>query len=357
MIKELLEGLVPLISSLAGEQRPVFLYGMGDGAEKIHDYLLQNGIAVKGVVASDGFVRGQSFLGFDVMRISEAEAAYGKLCLVLCFGLEDDRFDVLGPVIKRGHRVVSPNLPVFGSGLCDHKYITENIDSFERIYSMLDDGISKKVFSALIKYNVTGDIGFLEVEGAATPVAEFYTRGGRHLDIGAYDGDTVKEFIEYSNGNYGEIMAFEPDKKTFKKLVKNTAELKNVTAVNALVGDKTGKCAFSSGGGRASHGGEGEDIIDCTAIDDFCGFKYIDSEAPFVGSIKIDAEGMDEAVICGAANALYKCKSNVCAAVYHRFDDIIKIPLLLRSFDYKYKFKLRKKPCLPAWDVFIYALK
>ena len=88
MTNELIRGAEPLLASLAAEPRPVFLYGMGDGAEKIGAYLRSNGIIPAGVVASDGFVRGQSFGGFRVKSISEAESEYGRLCLALCFGLE-----------------------------------------------------------------------------------------------------------------------------------------------------------------------------------------------------------------------------------------------------------------------------
>ena len=51
---------------LKKEKRPIFLYGMGDGAEKIYSYLSAHGVTIQGIVASDGFLRGQSFLGFDI---------------------------------------------------------------------------------------------------------------------------------------------------------------------------------------------------------------------------------------------------------------------------------------------------
>ena len=46
--------------------KPVVLYGMGDGADKVLAAFERYGIRVSGVFASDGFAKGRSFLGFRV---------------------------------------------------------------------------------------------------------------------------------------------------------------------------------------------------------------------------------------------------------------------------------------------------
>ena len=43
-------------------EKPIVLYGMGNGADKIIDWCEENGVRVQGVFASDEFVRGQQFL-------------------------------------------------------------------------------------------------------------------------------------------------------------------------------------------------------------------------------------------------------------------------------------------------------
>ena len=65
---------------------------------------------------------------------------------------------------------------------------------------------------------------------------------------------------------------------------------------------------------------------------------------------------MDEEVIYGAVNTIYVCKPHISVALYHRAQDYIEIPLLLRKHNPKYKFYLRKKEYIPAWDVFLYAI-
>lgn len=52
------------------------------------------------------------------------------------------------------------------------------------------------------------------------------------VDLGAYDGDTIREFTAYTKGKYNKIIALEPDAKSYKKLIKNTAEMKNLETYN-----------------------------------------------------------------------------------------------------------------------------
>ena len=334
MIREIISPLVSLVESLRDEERPIFLYGMGNGAEKIYAYLTQNDIKPLGVVASDGFVRGQSFLGFDVISISSAQEKYGSLCLVLCFGLEGEKSHFLADLSKK-HRIVSPNLPVFGDGGCDKNFILDNAEKFERVYEMFDDDESKELFLNILKYNVTGDMSYLTFGNDLTAPESFFTHEKTHIDIGAYDGDTVLDFVSH-NKNYHQIIAFEPDCMTFKKFCKNTANIRDCIGVNAAVCQKDGKIAFVSGGGRASHIGIGDDTIDCVSVDAYCGFHHIKSDGIDVGSMKIDAEGMDNEVIYGAVNTIYCCKPNISVALYHRAEDIVEIPLLLRKHNHKY---------------------
>lgn len=355
MIRSLISPLPSVCESLKAEARPIFLYGMGNGAEKIYAYLSKNGIYIKGVVASDGFVRGQVFLGHTVIPISEAQKKHGPLCLVLCFGLEGEKSHFLRELAKT-HRIVSPNLPVFGGGACDKTFILENEEKFERVYEMLADEQSREIYLNLLKYNVTGDISYLDVGyGLSTP-EEFYKHSKRHIDIGAYDGDTALEFASHCEG-YSDIVAFEPDETTYRKLCSNTESIRDCKPVNAAVGRTDGKITFASGNGRASHADDGENEVDCVSVDRFCGFTHINASGTEVGSIKIDAEGMDEDVICGAVNTIYCCKPNISVALYHRYNDIIELPLLLRKHNHRYKFYLRKKEYVPAWDVFLYAIQ
>ena len=77
------------------------------------------GIKISGVFASDEYVRGHSFEGYPVKKLSEVEAEHDDFLVLLCFAaftpeLLQKIFD-----LHRRHEVLAPDVPVFGDGLFD----------------------------------------------------------------------------------------------------------------------------------------------------------------------------------------------------------------------------------------------
>ncbi len=337
-----LSSLVSWSDRLRTETRPIVLYGMGDGAEKIFSVLDSRGIKISGVMASDEFLRGQTFLGNKVLSEREVTEKFGDFVAVLCFALRGELTELAFEFSKR-HMLISPNIAVAGDEICDKEYILKNIDRFSYIYDKFADDESRKVFLSILEYNVTGDISYLfKVKGCRLPVD---SNGKAYVDVGAYDGDTVLDFIE-TGFSYSKIFAFEPDLKNYKKMVINTSHIQNVFPINSAVGEKCGKMRFSNEGSMNSHLGEGECEIDV---------KTIDSIDEPIGAIKIDAEGLDKEVLYGAVNTICDYHPEISVAVYHRAGDIYDLGRLLLYYYPKYKLYLRKVDYIPPWDIFITA--
>ncbi len=70
---------------LKEETRPIFIYGMGDGALKIMSVFRKKGILLSGIFASDDFVRGHSFEGYRVHKLSEIEEMVDDFAVVHAF--------------------------------------------------------------------------------------------------------------------------------------------------------------------------------------------------------------------------------------------------------------------------------
>ncbi|HAN22130.1 MAG: hypothetical protein A2Y15_01535 [Clostridiales bacterium GWF2_36_10] len=355
-LSEIINSLPCMYNNLLVEKRPILLYGMGDGADKIYTELNKRGINIRGVFASEGFVRGQNFLDFTVMSLEDAEEKYGDFVAVLCFALEGKKSEILA-LLRKKHTLYSPNLPVYGDGVFNKEYILSNIDKLQRLYDCLADEMSKKIFISLLKYNITGEIDYLfENKNTFIYPQGFFNHNKRHIDVGAYNGDTVLEFTSYNN-EYSDIVAFEPDKINYRKLEKNTAHLRNIICENAAVFSHGGSGGFIGKGNRASFiNNEIYGDLRIVSIDSYCNQQYINDNGIPVGSIKIDAEGADKQVLSGAVNTIYKHCPDIMVALYHRSTDLIDLPLLIRSYDYNYKLFLRKKDYVPAWDVFLLAL-
>ena len=63
-------------NELQQTNRPIVLYGTGDGAEKVLAQLSARGIIPAAIFASDGFVRNRAFAGFPVMSYAQAKEQY-----------------------------------------------------------------------------------------------------------------------------------------------------------------------------------------------------------------------------------------------------------------------------------------
>ena len=77
--------------TLAQEDKPIILYGMGSGADKILDFCAVKNIKIADMFASDEYVREHSFRGFKVKSLAQIKNIYGNnFCIVLCFATRID---------------------------------------------------------------------------------------------------------------------------------------------------------------------------------------------------------------------------------------------------------------------------
>ena len=337
-----------LWSYLQTVKKPIVLYGMGNGADKIMDVLKAYGIEISGVFATDGFVRDKYFHGFKLSSYSELREKFGEMAVLLCFG--SSRTEVLANIkrISAEQELYAPDVPVYGGGLFNNEYAQNHKESLERVYSRLADEKSRETFRCIIRYKLSGKLDYLyrcEVS-EEEPYRSFLKLSDNesYIDLGAYTGDTVSDFVSRVK-DYISITAVEPDKKSFRKLINNTEGLKNFKAINACVSDKSGTEAFSMRGGRNSSLGEGEKIAAVT-VDEIA-----EKGAAF---IKADVEGGEAKAVAGAKNTILKYKPKIQLACYHRNEDLFTLPEAVFNIRDDYKLYLRHFPSVPAWDTNYY---
>lgn len=330
--------------------KPIAIYGMGNGADKIIDTLALYGVTPAGVFASDDFVRGQTFRGFEVKKYSVLKQEFPDMIVLVSFGTFRD--DVLENIksIAKGTRVLAPDVPVYGGGLFTRDYAKEHKSELEEVYNMLCDELSKKVFYNTVMYRITGEINYLfEIE---TSPLEAYSNilklndNEVYCDLGAYNGDTVDEFLLVVSG-YNKIYAFEPDKKNFKKLYKKYGNSNNIFLFNSALSDKTGELGFLTNGGRHSVVSENGDKINAVSLDD----ALKGQKATY---IKFDVEGMEEKAILGAKETITLNKPKMLVSAYHKTDDYFVLPKLIKQIRPDYKVYMRHYKYIPAWDTQFY---
>ena len=339
-----------LWTHLKETKKPIVLYGMGNGADKIISVLNTYDIKISGVFASDGFVREKIFHGFKVTDYKTAKQTFGDMVVLVCFG--SSLPDVIANIkrIATEQELYAPDVPVYGNVLFNMQYVLENKESLEWVYNRLSDDASKQVFKNAVMYKLTGKIEYLfECE---TPINEIYQNILKfdndevYFDLGAYRGDTVEEFLSACK-DYKKIIAVEPDKKTYNKLCLATENVTNIENINACVSDIDGQIEFEMNGSRGSTIGKGRDLITSITIDAL-------SKKEIPTYIKMDIEGAEVSAIIGGANTIKQYKPQMQIAAYHRSEDLILIPQKILNIRKDYKIYLRHFPSLPCWDMSYY---
>ena len=333
--------------------KPVVLYGMGDGADKVLAAFARFGIKAAGVMASDEFVRGQSFHGFTVKKCADFERELGDFVVALCFASQlPGVMDAIRSVAAR-HPPLVPSVPVFGHTPFDDDFIRENTADMHAAYALLADDWSRWVYRGVLRFYYTGDVSVLD--GITTDKDEAFNEilrlGGNevYVDLGAYNGDTIDEFLHYSNGSYRKIVAFEPNAKNFAKLQAHCAQLPRTELWQLGAWSRHTTLMFNHKAGRNSAVAEQGVETRVAAVDAIlCGTA--------AGYVKADVEGADFEALLGMKKTLKRFRPKLNFAAYHRFEDIFRLPLLIHQLNPDYQIFLRHHPYIPAWDTNLYCI-
>lgn len=326
---------------------PLVIYGMGNGADKVLDKFSKYNIEIYGIMASDDFCRYQNFKGYTVKKLSDFENELDDFIVCLCFGSNLD--DVMENIISisKKHTLLVPNVSLFGDEIVDDNFISENKEAILKAYERLYDDKSKEIFEKAFHFLYTGELKYLEGISSNRPdniKLLSLNDNEDYLDLGAYNGDTIEEFLNEVN-SYSSITALEPNIKNYNKLCENTNDLERIELINKGISNKTSLSHVSKSSGRMAHLGEEGIEIETISVDELDkNFTYI----------KCDVEGMEKEMLEGAKNTLSK-KPKLCVSAYHKPSDIFNLINMICSINNEYKIYLRKEPYIPLWDLNIYA--
>jgi len=175
------------------------------------------------------------------------------------------------------------------------------------------------------------------------------------VDCGAYDGDTIRQFLRQQNGHFGRIYAFEPDENNCDRLRAYVQSLGDdiaarVQIFNAAVGNARKEIGFNATGDMsASFTESGSARVQVLPLDEV----VATDGAPSL--LKFDVEGAEAEALEGARNLIRKSRPIVALSIYHRPDDLWHLPMQLNSMTDGYRFFLRTQG-EDGMDVICYAV-
>ncbi len=365
----------------SGKGRPILLYGMGNGADKIITVCQGYGIPVSDCFASDGFVRGHSFHGRRVLSFTEAKEIYGKDMIIL-LSFASSRPEVLSLIASVAEQceLYAPDVPVCGDTLFNSEFYEAHMEEFEQVRALLADDESRRVLDGILQYKLSGRIDILRAT-ETTPHTVFTSllspRDYRvTADLGAYTGDSIRELRAYAP-ELAQVIAFEPDARNHRKLTAYAEGLREagdhctVHPVNAGAWQEDGTLLFHGSGNRnATLCGTdtSEAQTHFTVTDAYFG-KSVEVKvatldrvaAELLGDIpvdyiKYDVEGAEKEALLGSKGLITRYAPTLLVSCYHRSEDLFALPLLVHHLQPRYKLYLRRMAGVPAWDINLYAV-
>lgn len=173
------------------------------------------------------------------------------------------------------------------------------------------------------------------------------------VDCGAYDGDTVREYMAHHGTDFARVVALEPDPANYELLRAYADDLptevrSRVEIIQAAVGDHVGTVTFDATGDVESHMGSGELEVRLETLD-----HLLKGRSPL--HIKMDIEGAELSALEGARGIIAEGKARLTVCVYHRIDDPWRLPLFIQSISGNYTFFLRRY-LNGSWEDVCYAV-
>lgn len=338
-----------IIMELRKEKVPLVIWGAGNVAEAVREYLYKNNIFPVAAWV-DGENKKNYFEDIPILSLNEIKKRYKKFNVILghsCFELGETAV-YKERQINRMFYLVSILYEQFEN--ISYKFVECHMQEYCETYQVLEDDDSKCAMAAYLNTRINNNIKYVK---ECVKYEQNYFKNDiyqigmdeSYVDIGAFDGDTIRLFLKNNCNKYKKIFAFEPEEKNFADLQSyiKAESLKEVHLYKLGTWKEKGKLYFQSEKEKSSsisRVNKGDTILVDT-LDSVLGEEDI-------SLIKINFYfGVLES-LAGAKKILQRRKPKLAISV--GFDEwaLIKVPQFLKACVPEYKMYLRYNRCMPA---------
>ena len=229
------------------------------------------------------------------------------------------------------------------------KWIEDKKNLISFIYDRLADDISKKSFFLMLigaeHYSASELMSVCSISPTEDP--DYFheydfmrlSDSEDYLDVGAYDGDTVKSFLKASRSKYNSIVAVEPDKELYQQLERTCRQIDR-EKINCLcigLGDTVSRANLQLNNNK---------YMNTVIVEDDGDFeiKTIDTLGNKFSLIKISVYNPECRcnIIRGGKEVLSIQRPKLIIQISRQSDDILNIPneILKINPDYKIYFRI-----------------
>lgn len=341
----------------------LLLFGTGELGRKTANILIKHGCKPVAFIDNNVKLHGSEILGIPIFSLDEAKDLYPASLMVVTIFTN-------GPVLQQLNKEkieaitfaeLAWSYPQWFLPFCFIEYPHKIFKCKDDVLSCLEifgDEKSQKEYLGQISWRLSLDRASLPDHDIA---AETYfpsdlfeiSDSEVFVDCGSYDGDTIRDFIKRSGGNYSEVVAIEPDPLSRKKILHWKENLdvesrKRIRIISQAASNEEGTVMFDASGTVGSSMGGGSIEVKCAPLD-----KIIRPSHPTF--IKMDIEGAEPLALCGAANVLREDEPILAVCLYHAQEHLWELPLLIHRINPNYKLFLRRYSD-ECWETVCYAI-
>lgn len=347
---------VKALNELKKAEYPLYLWGAGNVADAVYQILEESGIILRGVFVDVASKVPTAFKNYDVIGLEEllrmnekvnviiGHAQYHRINEMEKIGNVNKVFYILNPF--KTHDDIT------------YDFYKEHCEEYNQAYALFEEEYSQRVFQAYLNTRINDELQYL-LESFDAPVT-YYENGvfelskeEGYVDIGAYNGDTVEDFVRYTKGRYRYIYAFEPDLELFNELQHNIEmhQYRDIALYQVGLWNTDGKLSFVSDEGQSDRV-----VLESTEFTHEIEVARLDSilRNQRVTLIKSSMSAGTLEWIEGSREVISKQKPRLIINVGLTKHLLYQVPLLLNRINEQYKFFLRFNESMPS-RLFLYA--
>jgi len=331
----------------------VYLWGTEEVARRVSTLLEELSIPIIGIIDSNPAKEGKIFLGHEIQRPREVAAP-----VVICSYNQPSHLEEAKKLIG-DHAIAAWELLVLSKSkthLPWNNLRTPSDLSESEKKQLIQVGnrcsndtvaeywrqVAARHFVSILSRNQIGSYS-IDYEYFVPGIAET-TNESVFLDLGAYNGDTIRRFFAQSIVGDDKRMAIavEADRFNYEHLLKMATENPRITPINAAIDKNSGIIPFTqieNSMGSSAIFFEPNTIVPAVTVDEIAshyGFTHV----------KFDIEGFERFALEGAKESISIGNALWSVASYHIEDDFWVIPSF---FSTDYEMSVSRHAALP-WD-------
>ena len=352
-------------------EKSLVLVGAGSLGRQVLASLRKDGIEPLAFADNNPALQGKSIEGVQVLSRQQAADRYGSSAafVVTIWNTDHSFIQTRTELARLNCKKVVSAIPLrwkYSDALLPFFWLdvpsktVEDAALIKSAFSLWADELSRREYLAQLKFRILGEFDSLS---APVPQESYFpddlfdlSPDEKFIDCGAFDGITVKHFLKRQKRFDGKVIAYEPDPENFellKQYVSNLAEgsREGIVPLRYAVGAKHEIVHFDATGTMGSAiSNNGKLEVECVTLDE--DLRDLQIQPTY---IKMDIEGGELDALAGARNLIQKEMPILAICLYHRYDDLWRIPLFIHSLAGEYRLFLRPHE-IEGWQLVCYAV-